>query len=492
MIQKRFRQKLEDLKGLINDDIWSASSGKYMIDPRGPEILLAVSGGMDSMCMASLFMETCGSSGIALAHCNFNLRNEESDGDETMVREWAAQWNLRLHVESFDTLSYAGEHGLSVEMAARELRYSWFAELCARYGYRYVAVAHHADDNAETLILNMTRGAGLRGMTGMKEISGLPYSGESSDVRLIRPMLEFTRKQIEGYVMRNRIPYRTDSSNMSVEYRRNRIRHEVMPVLQKLNPSLVSTLNREMSYIADASAIVEDWCRTAVGDVVISPADCSGACCGKDGRPLRISTPALLAHKQWRYLLYYILEPYGFNSSVLSSLENLITSGRTVSGKRFMSGTHELMTERDELVVVRLEDGQDEEGSLTVSEAGIYCFNGVDFLVEICPWRAGQSLKQPDGVQIFDAAKLKFPVVFRKWKTGDWMIPLGMRGKKKISDIFTDLKYDAAAKKAAVVLAGKADDMQDNAHVAAMLWVRMDSAYKVDEKTEMIIRIKRR
>lgn len=482
MIQKRFRHKLEELKGLINDVIWSAPSGNCQVGPCGPGILLAVSGGMDSMCMASLFWETCGSEHIALAHCNFNLRDEESDGDEAMVREWASGLNLRIHVESFDTVAYAQEHGMSIEMAARELRYSWFAKLCAEYGYRCVAVAHHADDNAETMILNMTRGAGLRGMTGMKDVSELPYSGGKVEAKLIRPMLAFSRKQIEGYVMRYGIPYRTDSSNLSVDYRRNRIRHEVLPVLQKLNPSLVSTLNREMSYLSDASSIVEEWCREAAGDVLLP----------SEGSCVRISTPVLLGHKQWRYLLYHILEPYGFNSSVLASVEALLTSDRTVSGKRFMSETHELMTERNELVVVRLENREDEEDVLIVNDAGIYRFNDIDLVIEVCPWEAGMSLRQPEGVQIFDAAKLKFPMVLRKWKVGDWMIPLGMRGKKKISDIFTDLKYDAAAKKSAVVLSGTADSTQADSHVVSLLWVRMDSAYKVDDKTEMIIRISRR
>ena len=189
MIQKRFKNKIEELKGLINDDSWSV-----------PVFLLAVSGGMDSMCMADLFVRTCGLSDIAIAHCNFNLRNDESDGDESLVREWAAQWNLKVHVISFDTVSYAKAHDMSIEMAARELRYAWFARLCLQHGYSYVAVAHHADDNAETMLLNMTRGTGIKGMTGMKNVSELPCPEVSVPARLARPMLGFTRKQIEGSV----------------------------------------------------------------------------------------------------------------------------------------------------------------------------------------------------------------------------------------------------------------------------------------------------
>lgn len=466
MIQKRFKNKIEELKGLINDDSWSV-----------PVFLLAVSGGMDSMCMADLFVRTCGLSDIAIAHCNFNLRNDESDGDESLVREWAAQWNLKVHVISFDTVSYAKAHDMSIEMAARELRYAWFARLCLQHGYSYVAVAHHADDNAETMLLNMTRGTGIKGMTGMKNVSELPCPEVSVPARLARPMLGFTRKQIEGYVLKHKVPFRNDSSNFSVDYRRNRIRHEIFPVMKKLNPSFVSTLNREMAYLEDASGIVDEWCRTVERDIV-TQAD----------ENIRISIEKLLSHKQWRYLLYHILEPYGFNSATLASIENLLLSDRTFSGKRFLSETHELITERKELVVSELHDDDSDEGQLVIDEAGLYRFNDVNIVVEICPWTKDMPLKQPEGVQIFDASKLEFPIVFRRWSIGDWLIPLGMRGKRKVSDIFSDMKYDSAAKNNAIVMT----DGTGCQRVAALLWVRMDSRYKVDAQTDTIIRISKR
>ena len=466
MIQKRFKNKIEELKGLINDDSWSV-----------PVFLLAVSGGMDSMCMADLFVRTCGLSDIAIAHCNFNLRNDESDGDESLVREWAAQWNLKVHVISFDTVSYAKAHDMSIEMAARELRYAWFARLCLQHGYSYVAVAHHADDNAETMLLNMTRGTGIKGMTGMKNVSELPCPEVSVPARLARPMLGFTRKQIEGYVLKHKVPFRNDSSNFSVDYRRNRIRHEIFPVMKKLNPSFVSTLNREMAYLEDASGIVDEWCRTVERDIV-TQAD----------ENIRISIEKLLSHKQWRYLLYHILEPYGFNSATLASIENLLLSDRTFSGKRFLSETHELITERKELVVSEFHDDDSDEGQLVINEAGLYRFNDVNIVVEICPWTKDMPLKQPEGVQIFDASKLEFPIVFRRWSIGDWLIPLGMRGKRKVSDIFSDMKYDSAAKNNAIVMT----DGTGCQRVAALLWVRMDSRYKVDAQTDTIIRISKR
>lgn len=473
MIQKRFRHKVDELKGLIKENVWSAPSG----------MLVAVSGGIDSMCMAHLFHEAYGAADFAIAHCNFNLRGEESDGDEQLVRKWTDERGIRFHSVSFETETYAQEHGLSIEMAARELRYRWFAELCTAYGYGCIAVAHHLDDNAETLILNMVRGSGLKGMTGMKAVSDIPCQSHPVQAKLVRPMLEFSRKQIEGYVLRYKIPYRTDSSNMSVEYRRNRIRHEVFPVLQKLNPSFVATLNREMAYLSDASDIVEDWCREAVEKVAVY---------SERQDEVRISIKALHSCSQWRYLLYHILEPYGFNSAVLSSLEDLLDSDRTVSGKRFFSESYQLVTEREELVVSKLVENEDELAELVVDKPGTYSFNGVTFCVEVCPWTPGMALKQQDGVQIFDASQLSFPVRFRRWNAGDWMVPLGMRGKKKISDVFTDLKYDSVRKKDAVILVGNEDDSSDSQRVAALLWVRMDSRFKVGDKTETIIRINRK
>lgn len=493
MIQNSFRNIVKELKGLINDEIWSALSDELTVPEAisGPDVLLAVSGGMDSMCMAHLFLETFGSGSFAIAHCNFNLRAEESDGDERMVREWAESHDIRFHSISFDTHAYAERNALSIEMAARELRYRWFADLCSSCGYRAVAVAHHAEDNAETLLLNMVRGTGLKGMTGMKMISPVPYMEEGSPLRLLRPMLQFSRKQIEGYVLRCRVPYRTDSTNSSVEYRRNRIRHEVFPVLHKLNPSFVSTLNREMAYLADASDIVDQWCRQNAPDVLsCHPGKSSPVSHPEERGDVRISIPRLLSKKSWRYLLYHIIEPYGFNPSSLASIEDLLESDRTISGKSFFSATHVLRTERTELIVSPLAGSGCTSEPVTVDGAGLYLFGDLSFSVEICPWSEGMPLKQPEGVMIFDASKLKFPFTCRPWRRGDWMVPLGMRGRKKLSDVFADRKWDAARKASAPVLAESAGDEASGQRVVALLGVRMDDRFKVSDNTDKIIRIK--
>ncbi len=490
-MQRRFANTIEEMRGLINE--WSAPC------------LLAVSGGIDSMCLADLWLRSFGAGSFAIAHCNFHLRGEESDGDEALVTRWAEENGVRMHRVDFDTVGFAAENGMSIEMAARELRYRWFGELCQEHGYAAVAVAHHADDNAETLVLNMVRGAGLKGLTGMKPVSPLPYQSchcderptchceERSDVAILRPLLTFTRKQIEGHVFAWKVPYREDSTNSSVEYRRNSIRHEVFPLFERMNPSYVRTFNREMTYLSDASSIVEEWCKGHVEHV----------CANRE-----ISIPRLLEIPQWRYLLYYILEPYGFNASVLESLENLLMSDRTISGKRFESADYVLRTERQRLSVVPkmagraghdvpVDPGHDVavipdligDPFVPVRGAGAYHCNGKRFVVEVLPWSAEMPLQQPAGTLIFDADKLKFPFVCRGWRNGDWMIPLGMKGKKKLSDMFTDLKYSYQDKENALVLVDCTGDRAEKQHVAALLGVRMDDHYKVSVRTTSIIRI---
>ena len=526
----RFRHIVEEMRGLIDDS-------------RSASFLLAVSGGIDSMCLADMWLRCFGPDSFAMAHCNFHLRGEESDGDEALVAGWAEEKGVYLHRIDFDTLGYAAENGLSIEMAARELRYTWFGELCDKHGYEAVVVAHHADDNAETLVLNMVRGAGLKGLTGMKPISSLSFraisplsfraSEASREISILRPLLTFSRKQIEGHVFAWKVPYREDSTNSSVEYRRNSIRHEVFPLFERMNPSYVRTLNREMTYLSDASSIVEEWCKEHVKEVIVPlsfrPGDQLSFRPSEASGEISISITSLLEIPQWRYLLYYILEPYGFNTSVLDSLENLLTSDRTISGKRFESDGYVLRTERGALVVYAkassssvqttssqssrpssslssrpsssLSVRQSSPLSFRASEAsreiytavripGAYHINGQRIVVETLPWTPGMPLKQPEGTLILDAAKLKFPFICRVWRNGDWLIPLGMKGKKKLSDLFTDLKYGHFEKEASLVIVDCRGDMAENQHVAAVLPVRIDDRYKVTSDTKEIIRIR--
>ena len=475
---------MERIEGQIIE--WSAPSS--LVDelvpaggPEAPDYLVAVSGGIDSMCLADLSLRHFGAGRIAIAHCNFHLRGEESDGDEAMVASWAEKAGVKMFRTDFDTEGYALKHGVSIEMAARDLRYSWFAGLCREHGFVGVMTAHNANDNAETLILNLLRGAGLHGVTGMSEVG--QYRDAHGEVKVLRPLLTVTRKEIEGYVFAWKIPYRTDSTNAMSDYKRNRIRNEVFPHFEKINPSFVRTLNRETGYFAEAAEIVDDWCRRRA----------ERYCRHDDGEAdMVMDIDAMKCERHWRYLLYYVLEPYGFHSAVIASVEKLIGSDRTFSGKRFESDEYMIVTGRGVLKVFPRTQEQaslPEEPVCVVRGAGTYHFNGRTFRVEILPLTFGMSLKQPAGSLIFDAGRLAFPFVCRKWNAGDWFIPFGMKGKKKVSDFFADMKYDVIQKDRAVIAVDCRDGLSEVQHIAAVLGHRIDDRYKVTCSTERIIRI---
>lgn len=311
--------------------------------PEKETALLAVSGGIDSICLASLFLNSSAGRRFAVAHCNFHLRGEDSDSDEALVAAWCGRNGVRYHKADFDTEQYASSHNVSIEMAARELRYDWFASLCRDNGYYGVAVAHNANDNAETLILNLLRGTGLRGITGMQVETVVPVTrNELSGVRLLRPMLSFSREQIEEYVAANSLEYHDDRTNAETVYKRNRIRHLVFPVFESLNPSFLTTFAREMNAFSEVQEIADDYF-ISVRESVCEPA-------GKD-ELLRVNAVRLCHLKHYKYVLYRLLEAYGFRDRLLEPVVRLLESGKTFSGKVFEAPGYELITAGECLIV---------------------------------------------------------------------------------------------------------------------------------------------
>ena len=311
--------------------------------PEKETALLAVSGGIDSICLASLFLNSSVGRMFAVAHCNFHLRGEDSDSDEALVAAWCGRNGVRYHKADFDTEQYASSHNVSIEMAARELRYDWFASLCKDNGYYGVAVAHNANDNAETLILNLLRGTGLRGITGMQVETVVPVTrDELSGVRLLRPMLSFSREQIEEYVAATSLEYHDDRTNAETVYKRNRIRHLVFPVFESLNPSFLTTFAREMNAFSEVQEIADDYF-ISVRESVCEPA-------GKDDL-LRVNVVRLCHLKRYKYVLYRLLEAYGFRDRLLEPVVRLLESGKTFSGKVFEAPGYELITAGECLIV---------------------------------------------------------------------------------------------------------------------------------------------
>lgn len=551
--------------------------------PEKETALLAVSGGIDSICLASLFLNSSSGRRFAVAHCNFHLRGEDSDSDEALVAAWCGRNGVRYHKADFDTEQYASSHSVSIEMAARELRYDWFASLCRDNGYYGVAVAHNANDNAETLILNLLRGTGLRGITGMQVETVVPVTrDELSGVRLLRPMLSFSRKQIEEYVAANSLEYHDDRTNAETVYKRNRIRHLVFPVFESLNPSFLTTFAREMNAFSEVQEIADDY-YISVRDGVCEPA-------GKD-ELLRVNAVRLCHLKHYKYVLYRLLEAYGFRDRLLEPVVRLLESGKTFSGKVFEAPGYELITAGECLIVrtsarvvpespvineladvhgdranlhgclrggvtvgtpVGVQGGKrgsvtvvkqggtqngaqidkqggtpggaqvDEQGgefspvasenhglgescglagrgsaSITssfvgpglsysglagrgsarrlhgtlmtggtvineneacsvVRTTGEYVFD--DYRVNVSVSEAGvdpvadaKSLAR-EGIAAFSSEALTLPFLLRGWQNGDWMRPVGLNGKKKLSDIFTGLRLSIEEKSRALVI----------------------------------------
>ena len=430
--------------------------------------LLAVSGGIDSMFMAERFLLTDGAGAIAVAHCNFRLRGEESDGDEAFVRDWCSRNGVECIVRSFDTSGYALQKGVSIEMAARDLHYAWFAELCRERGFSCVAVAHNADDNAETLILNLLRGTGGRGLRGMQACGTVPGS---PDVTLIRPLLGTTRAEIKDWMTAAGKIWREDSTNAKSLFKRNKVRNKVFPLFREMNPSFVKTLTRNMRFFSQENDIAEDYYQEHK-DAVFN-----------DGR---IDIQALLGLRHWEYVLYRIAEPYGFNMQTVEAVARSLREERAFAGKIFTGEGYQMVASSQSLIISEIKEGGRPQG-LEIECCGDYCFNGNTVSIRLYPRTPEMPLEQPEGTLIFDAARLQFPFTLRTWQKGDWLNPLGLRGRKKLSDMFTDLKFSLLDKQDAIVLQSPA---MPEGHIAALVGRRIDDSLKVTPDTQEVLMIR--
>ena len=415
----------------------------------GCRILVAVSGGIDSMSMASLFLNSSLSIPFSVAHMNFSLRGESSDGDEAHVRDWCESNGVEFFSKCVDTLAYAAEMSVSTQMAARDLRYSWFDELATEHGFEYLAIAHNLNDNVETFFLNILRGTGLKGLSGIRESNG----------RIIRPLMGFTRKQIEDYAESAGIIHREDATNKESHYLRNRIRNEVFPHFAMINTSFLNTVSNEMRRFGDVYEIMEDLYREKEGTVYRT----------EDG-VLMMDIAALVREKNRRYWIYRILDGYGFNDAQLSQIEASLDSQ---SGKCFVSPKYRLVRDREYLKLYPALPADREVPGLHFRKfAKTPAFN---------PKNA------PEGVLFVDAAKVKAPLYARYPQPGDKFRPFGMKGFKLLSDYFTGLKLDVEQKKREVVVATTGKDGAEQ--IVAIAGRRIDDRFKVTDRTKTILQI---
>lgn len=414
---------------------------------KGDKILLAVSGGVDSVVLVRLFKDA--GFNFAIAHCNFQLRGSESDGDEAFVRELAGLNHVSCFVRSFDTKNYAAMHGVSIQMAARDLRYAWFADLIAEHGIKYIATAHHLDDSLETVLFNLAKGTGISGARGI-----LPKQNN-----LIRPLLFASKEDILSYARNNGLQWREDSSNESTKYSRNLIRHEVIPVLKKINPSLVSTFMQTRQRLEDAEKVLMQKV-----DQVRSE---SFSFQGED-----VYVPKEAIARQPATVVEELLKPYSVNwqqvQEILSGLDGL-------AGKVFLSGSHQLNIDRSHLIISPLKG---EVGEEYIQSQDEFVGNEVVKLRCYLADDTGKVLRKKNEASV-DFDRLNFPLKLRKWKEGDVFCPLGMRGKKKVSDFMIDEKIPLNLKERVCVIESAGE----------VVWVvghRVDDRFKVRPDTKRI------
>ncbi len=430
---------------------------RHKLATRDDRLLLTVSGGVDSMVLLSL----CVRSGfnVGVAHCNFCLRGTESDEDEVLVATEAAKYGVPFYNRRFDTLGEMERTGESMEMAARRLRYAWFEELRREHGYTSIAVAHHADDSIETFFINLLRGTGLRGLTGISMHVG----------GIIRPLMFASRKEILEYAVQNHIPFREDSSNRSTKYLRNKIRLGLVPRIREINPKFTLLMRRNLDRLSDAQHFINQTIGLIRTQVITS-----------EGGIDTLHLDRIDAAYPRNFVVYELLNSsYGFKGDVVDSL--LLALDHDATGRRFYSREKMAVIDRGHIVISPIADSDPCTTTVERGAPRAYCGNSVLYM-EYCDIDMIKEFGVPDNMAQIDADRLRFPLTLRRWQEGDWFVPFGMSGRKKVSDLLVDMKVPIAEKQRQFVLLSGED----------IVWVvgrRIDDRYRLTTESENVLRI---
>ncbi|NNM17038.1 MAG: tRNA lysidine(34) synthetase TilS [Croceitalea sp.] len=412
-------------------------------------LLVACSGGLDSVVLAHLCQKL--KVNFALAHCNYRLRATESDEDQVFVKNLAEKYKCSFHEISFDTKAEVKKSGGSTQMVARELRYTWFEQLAKDHQYEYVLTAHHADDNLETFIINLSRGTGIDGLKGIPEVNE----------HILRPLLPFTRQELLKFAGKEKLNWREDSSNQETKYLRNNIRHHIVPELKKLHSSFDKNFQMTLGHLKESSLLLDAYARILKAKLF-----------KKEGAVIKIKVAQLWELEPLRGHLHLLFNDYGFTA--WDDIENLLTS---ISGKAVQSKTHLLLKDRDQLLLTEIIEEKKER---------FYIAKGQDMLLKPLKLQLTKvdALDEVSEQLIYvDNEKLNYPLLVRKWEKGDYFYPFGMKGSKKLSKYFKDEKLDMIAKKEQWLLCS------DN----QIVWVigrRADNRFRVTTATKKIVRIK--
>ena len=417
----------------------------------GKKLLLATSGGLDSMVMVDLFHKLNYS--IAIAHCNFQLRGVESFEDQAFVQNYSEVNKIESFVTQFDTEAFAEDYKLSTQVAARELRYSWFYELSETENFDYILTAHHADDNLETFLINFVRGTGLDGLTGIPAHNDI----------VIRPLLIFSRQEIEYYAKENNIEWREDSSNASDKYLRNKIRHNLVPILKELNPDFLSSFQKTQKYLQESKMMADDASIMIYQQVA-----------EEKGEDIHFDLNQLKKLPNFKSYLYQWLKEFGF--SAWDDIYDLVESQ---SGKQVFSNEFRLLKNRDFLILspINFVD-ESEEYFISKNQKEVK----VPLNLSFC--KVNDISKESNTTIFVDEDKLWYPLVLRRWKEGDVFQPFGMEGKsKKVSKFFKDEKLSLLEKENMWLLCS------DN-QIVWIIGIRQDENFKIRKTTKNILKIR--
>lgn len=432
-------------------------SFSYLKDKK---LLVAVSGGIDSVVLCDLLFKSNFS--FTLAHCNFRLRGKESDKDEQFVINLANQYQQKYFVKSFNTKEYSNQNKISIQMAARDLRYNWFEKLIKEHHFDFLLTAHHADDNLETFLINFTRGTGLEGLTGIPQINN----------NKIRPLLPFSREEIENYTKAQKLRWREDKSNAETKYFRNKLRHEVIPVLKQINPNLLNSFLQTINHLQGSRTIVYDRIKKVEREIKLE----------ENEKIIRFDTNKIRSLNKPKAYLYEILKNYGFTE--WDDIYNLLSAQ---SGKQVFSKTHRLLKHRDILLLSKLLDHTESFKKTKISEKHKKVKIN-DFTIQIEEIHKNMLMKEnfykndSNHIIFVDEEKIEFPLIVRKWEKGDYFYPFGMQGKKKLSKYFKDEKLSIIEKENIWLLCTGNE----------IIWVinnRLDNRFKITDKTKNILKI---
>lgn len=414
------------------------------------KLFLAVSGGLDSMVLLHLFQQLPYE--IAVLHCNFQLRGMESFGDQDFIQKYCDQNNIPFFTTQFDTDAFAKDYKLSTQVAARELRYNWFYELLETHQFDYVLTAHHADDNLETFIINLSRGTGLEGLIGIPE----------ENDKIIRPLLPFSRDEILKYAKENNIEWREDSSNASNKYLRNKIRHDLVPILKEINPDFLKSFQKTQSYLQESNEMVEDASIMIYQQVA-----------KEEGNEIHFDLVQLKRLPNYKSYLYQWLKEFGF-----LAWKDIYDLTDSQSGKQILSTEYRLLKNRTTLILSPISDPyQDEEYVIEENSTQ------VNFPLKL-KISVSDAIAINTNTAIFvDAQKIQFPLVLRKWKEGDVLQPFGMHGKsKKVSKLLKDEKLSLIEKEKIWILCSEN-------RIVWVVGIRQDERFKMDTTTNKILKI---